>query len=128
MAPKDVFNLNPSLQKDLKEIERIRKNIKASFSNKITTNDVTKDQKALLYNVVTKKSKSLISNSTKKNLSFKKGFFIPVTVVEVYQSSVKIQIDKIGLIIDSKVNKDEFYKVSLDLIRLISERDWMSAL
>jgi len=55
MAPKDVFNLNPSLQKDLKEIERIRKNIKASFSNKITTNDVTKDQKALLYNVVTKK-------------------------------------------------------------------------
>ena len=128
MAPKDVFNLNPSLQKDLKEIERIRKNIKASFSNKITTNDVTKDQKALLYNVVTKKSKSLISNSTKKKLSFKKGFFIPVTVVEVYQSSVKIKIDKLGLIIDSKVNKDEYYKVSLDLIRLISERDWISAL
>jgi len=48
--------------------------------------------------------------------------------VEVYQSSVKIKIDKLGLIIDSKVNKDEYYKVSLDLIRLISERDWISAL
>jgi hypothetical protein len=124
MTPKQAFSLDPNNAKDKPIIERVRENIKKSFSNKITINDYQEGQKVVLHNYVEKKTDSLVATKLKKKLSFKKGFFIPATVKKVYKSNVKLIIDRDSLITKSMLSKGETYKVGLDLIKIVSEHDW----
>jgi len=67
-----------------------------------------------------------VTTKIKKKVSFKKGFYIPVTVINVYQSNIKIRIDKTCLIISSELLQGTSFKVGLELIKVISEYEWNS--
>ena len=126
MAPKDAFKLNINHENDKKLIQRIRDNIQQAFTNKITINIYEVGQKALLHNVITIKGEFLLTTRTKKKLGFKKGFYIPVTIMKVYQSNIKVQINKNSLIVNSELLKNSTFKVGLDLVKAISDNEWMT--
>ena len=110
---------------NLREIERIHKNIKQAFENKLSTLNFEVGQKILVYNFVEIKGESLISGRTKTKVSLKKGFSIPATIKKTFKSSLQVTINKESQIIRAKVPKDKDYKVGISLIQLISEKDWI---
>jgi len=124
MSPKEAFSLNPNNPTDKHLINKITENTKKSFENKISINNYQIGQKVILHNVVVAKKECLVATKQQKKLPFKKGFSIPATVVAIYKSTVKIQIDKNELIVGSKLIKDSKFKVALNLIKLISEKEW----
>ena len=125
MSPREAFNLSINNEKNLKQIEKIRNNIKKAFSNKITVNNFQIGQKAVLHNCISKKGQNLVTTTIKKKIGFQKGFYIPITITKVYQSKVEIQINKRSLIVGSELSEGTFFKVGLGIIKAISEREWM---
>jgi len=125
LSPASAFALDPDNKSHKPRTRLIKQNLITSFERKISLIDYVPEQKLLIYNYVSKKKVELVKpNKENVKVTFNKGFFIPAIVNAVNQSTIDVKIMKDSVIIKGKVKRDEIYKIQINLVHMVSEKQW----